>query len=169
MRLAFLAAATLALASCGSSDGGNNSGDEAGGGNDTPPAAAPERTPDNLTMDAQNAMTPVATPSPRPLDAFPVPFQGRWGMVAEDCDPARSDAKGLMTLTADAARFYESRGAVSALTAVGRDQIRASLALTGEGQSWRRDTLFTLVDGGRTLIREETTPAGSFRYTKCPA
>src|SRR3546814_5910594 len=65
---------------------------------------------------------------------LPVDFQGRWGLVANDCDPARDDNKGLMTVAADTLKFYESRGVVKTVTIASPTKLTADLAFTGEGQ-----------------------------------
>src|SRR3546814_1708683 len=99
----------------------------------------------------------------------PVDFQGRWGLVANDCDPARDDNKGLMTVAADTLKFYESRGVVKTVTIASPTKLTADLALTGEGQTWNKIATFTLLDGGKTLLRAENDPALSLRYSKCTA
>jgi hypothetical protein len=90
-------------------------------------------------------------------------------MTANDCVPNRGDAKGLMIVAADALAFYESRGVVEKAAETRPGTLTLDLAFTGEGQEWNRRETLTLLDGGRTLVREEQKPAGSFRYTKCPA
>ena len=155
----------LLLAACGGKEGaGNNSSDEG-----LPPATAPEQTDANLTMDGQNSVVPIAMPSPTPLPGLPADYTGRWAMVPEDCDPTRADAKGLMTVAGDRLTFYESRGTVSAIRATAPGRVTATIDFAGEGQSWRRSTALTLIDQGRTLLREEQDPAASFRYSRCPA
>lgn len=159
--------AALLLAAC--------SGGEGGGDNEDQPAAqVVERTPDNLQDDPNNSVVPLApppapSPTASPVAALPEAFQGRWGMVANDCEPGRADAKGLMTVSADLLRFYESRGRVERARAPRPGTVELDLAFTGEGQAWNRTETLTLTDGGRTLVREEREPAGSYRYTRCLA
>lgn len=155
----------LLLAGCG---GGESAGNNSGDTKDIPPAAQQEQVDANLTIDPQNSMVPVSLPSPTTLRGLPPAFSGRWGMNANDCDPARADNKGLMTITGDKLAFYESRATASDVHATSPGRVTAALAFSGEGQTWRRSTSLTLIEGGRTLIREEQDPAASFRYSRCP-
>ena len=157
----------LALAACSSGESGSNASEKGdapitGGGQDQP-------TPSNLTDDPQNGIEPITLPSPKPIASIPAGFRGRWGMVAGDCDPARDDAKGRMEVTAMALRFYESRGTVQSLTVVAPDTLTAQLAFTGEGQRWSRADRLTLIDDGKTLVRQEQQAQSVFRYSRCPA
>ena len=160
-------AAVLLLAACG---GGEEAGD-----NSSSAGQVIEQTPTNLQDDPNNSVVPLSPPSPAPapsaspIAALPAEFQGRWGMVDNDCVPGRDDAKGLMTVAADGLRFYESRGRIERAAAVRPGSVELDLAYTGEGQEWNRTETLALQDGGRTLVREERKPAGSYRYVKCPA
>ncbi|WP_375427541.1 hypothetical protein [uncultured Sphingomonas sp.] len=169
---AFLVPASLLLAACGGgSEGANTAAEES--------SAAPtvqQAVPENLTDDAGNkaipldpppAATPAASATPAGLEAFPASFQGRWGLVAADCEPGRDDAKGLMEVGAKTLRFYESRATATALIQPRPARIEARLAFIGEGQEWTRANALTLIDDG-TLIREERDPATSLRYARCP-
>jgi hypothetical protein len=157
----------LLLAACsgGAEDAGNNSSDSAG--------QVLEQTPTNLQDDPNNSVVPLSPPSPvpsaTPITALPTEFRGRWGMVANDCDPARDDAKGLVVVSADSLKFYESRGRIERARTMRAGAVELDLAYAGEGQKWNRTETLTLQGGGRTLVREEQKPAGSFRYTRCPA
>ena len=161
-------AAALLLAGCGrGGDAGGNDG--AGNGDDESIAAVqPEQVPPELTGDPQNTVVPVALPSPSALAGLPPAFEGRWGMTPGDCDPARADAKGLMTIAGGRIVFAEARAVPSDLHATSPGRVAATLTYTGERETWRRATAFTLLDEGRTLVREEQDPAGSFRYSRCP-
>lgn len=114
--------------------------------------------------------TPAPTTVPSELDAIPAAFQGRWGLVAADCEPGRSDAKGLLTITPEKLEFYESVGTLDEIQEAAPERIRASFDFTGEGMTWRRDETLAVEDGGRTLIRRESgddAAPGPFRYGKC--
>lgn len=100
---------------------------------------------------------------------FPAAFQGRWGLVANDCTSTRGDNKGLLTVTGDTLRFYESRGTVDTLTMESSTRVRADLDFEGEGQTWEKTATFTVADGGKTLVRTESDPALNLRYSRCPA
>ncbi len=116
------------------------------------------------------------TPDPADLAAvsaakktsFPEPFRGRWGLVANDCDLKRDDAKGLMVVGVDWLRFYEARAEVQSLTQPSPTEAFTELAYSGEGQTWKRTATFTLEDNGRTLVRAEADQHGPLRYARCP-
>ncbi len=177
MRLTILSAA-LCLAAC---SGGETANNESSGG-----SAAVEPTPTNLIDDPQNTLVPLDPPgngaaispvplptaSPSPIAAMPADFQGRWGMVANDCDPKRDDNKGLLTIAGNRLSFYESRGGATAIRQLQPTQVAFDLPMSGEGMTWSEPTTLTLLDGGKTLVREVTGApdrAGSFRYSRCPA
>ena len=148
----------LLLGACGGSAPANNASSAQAETDRSEPVA------DSAIDDRGNgvvALPPAATPTPTVASTFPAPFRGRWGMVANDCDPARADAKGLMTVEADRLRFYESRGAPTRIEIASPFKLTAELAFTGEGQSWTKRTTMTLIEGGRTIIREESGPAAS--------
>lgn len=158
-----LAAAAAMLTACSSGDGGNNSSESSSAG------ATQEPVPDNLSEDPRNQMVPVTLPSPEPIQAFPSEYQGRWGLVPADCEAGRADAKGLMVIAPTTLRFYESRAKVDVLRRASPGRLTADLSFSGEGQQWRRAESFTVLDDGRTLVRDEQDPAASLRYTRCPA
>lgn len=146
----------IALAALSACDG--SASDEA----ETP--AATETGAATLTPSAD-----TATPSPAPT-AIPVAIQGRWGLVAADCEPGRSDAKGLLTITGDKLEFYESVGTLDEIEEASANRIGAGFDFTGEGMEWERNVTLTLEDGGETLVRREEGEGASpdaFRYSKC--
>jgi hypothetical protein len=101
---------------------------------------------------------------------IPTAIQGRWGLVAADCEPGRADAKGLLTITADKLEFYESVGKLAEVEKVADDSIRASFDFEGEGMEWQREMTLELQETGAALVRREfgaDAAPGSFRYTKC--
>lgn len=154
----------LPVASCGGGGGAGNNSQQA--------ATAQAEPPANLTEDPDNALLPVTLPSPVALKAIPAAFQGRWGMVANDCDPKRADTKGLLTIAGDRLSFYESRGTATRIRREGADRILFDLPMSGEGMTWVEPTILTLKDDGRVLVRDVTAPAdrvGATRYQKCPA
>lgn len=170
----FAIAAALFLVACG----GGSGGEEGDNSSEQTVGAAPiEQTPENLMDDPNNEVVPLTpeanAPVPKadfpstPVAAIPADFRGRWGMVPNDCIPARPDAKGLVTVTGDTLSFYESRARASDVVRIAPAKITADLAYTGEGQSWRREATLTLLDDGKTLVRDEGQ-AGAFRYSRCP-
>ncbi|QNA83052.1 hypothetical protein G4G27_02745 [Sphingomonas sp. So64.6b] len=133
--------------------------------------AAGQTTNDSMatTDNATNVPMPTPTSTAKTANAFPAAYQGRWGMNANDCDPKRDDNKGLLTVSAETLKFYESRARIASLKAISPTRLIADLSFSGEGQTWNSKTAFELTDGGKTLLRTEEEPASSYRYAKCPA
>ncbi len=95
---------------------------------------------------------------------IPAQYRGRWGMNANDCDPRRSDAKGLMTIRDNSIKFYESLASLQEQRPAIATSFSGVYSLTGEGQSWER--VITLTRTGNTLKRAQAE--GTFNYTRCP-
>lgn len=95
--------------------------------------------------------------------SIPAQYRGRWGMVANDCDPRRSDAKGLITIDASTLRFYESRATLKEQRPAIATSFSGLFAFTGEGMNWER--VQTLTRTGDTLKRADDE--GSYTYTRC--
>ena len=177
MRTTLILAAMLSLAAC---KGGESLDNQSGG------SAAVEPTPSNLNDDPQNMIVPLdppgnqAAPAPVPLPtasrvaltAIPQGFQGRWGVNADDCDPSTGADKGKLTIAGNRLSFFESRGTATRIMRTQPDQIAFDLPMSGEGMTWSEPTTLTLLDGGRTLVREVKSPADratTDRYSRCPA
>lgn len=164
MRSTILLAAALGLAAC---SGGESANNESSGG-----SAAVEPTPNDLTVDPQNSVVPIPAVSPSPIAAIPGGFQGHWGMVSGDCDPASGADEGTLTIAGNRLSFFESRGTAATIRQTRPDQIAFDLPMSGEGMTWSEPTTLTLLDDGKTLVREargDANRAGSFRYSRCPA
>ena len=78
-------------------------------------AAAP-RTLTSCPPD-ESAVTPTnelengaAEPVNDAATAIPASLHGRWGLTPADCTSTRGDAKGLLIVSADGLKFYESLG-----------------------------------------------------------
>ena len=167
--VALASIALLAVAGCGRDPEG-----EGEGNNSSSAATVQEPVNEALMNDPQNGVVPLGNSSVDPSPGatatrFPAAFQGRWGMVPNDCDPSRDDAKGLMVVEPAIVRFYESRATLASVRATGKDGLAVRLSFTGEGQSWTSDQRFTLLADGKTLAVEETRPDNSLRYSRCPA
>lgn len=116
----------------------------------------PDETAIVQTSDGAAAVVTASTKIPEPL-------HGRWGMVPADCDPARADNKGLMTVTADTLRFYESRATIAKVSSADPDRFSGTFSFNGEGQQWSAEV--TLARSGDVLSRTE---GGSrFTYKRC--
>jgi len=123
-----------------------------------PPEAAPTTAP-----------APTASPSDTGT-GIPAALQGRWGLVPADCTSTRGDNKGLLTITADTLRFYESVGTLGKVAERDASRIVADFAMTGEGQSWTRRMVLDAEDNGKSLVRREQgadAMLGLLRYQRC--
>ena len=159
MRTSLIALALIALplTSCGEADTGVVGHDE---GANSP--ADPFIVENGEASGAEAETTPVA--------AIPEALQGRWGLVEADCDPSRSDAKGMMEVTTDGLDFYESRATLSRSVQRSDQTLRAVFDFSGEGQSWSREVRLDLADGGETLEREDLDgelEGETLVYTRC--
>lgn len=94
---------------------------------------------------------------------IPPALQGRWGMNVADCDPKRSDNKGLIRIDAESLRFYESRALLASPRVVEAHRLVGHFRFSGEGMTWERDV--TLSVEGDTLTRSDED--GTFTYTRC--
>lgn len=112
--------------------------------------------------------TPAPTASPSVASAIPAALQGRWGLVAADCEPGRADAKGLLVVSANKLEFYESVGTLGPVSESDASSLRALFAFTGEGMTWTRDMQLTVE--GDTLVRREFGADAApepFSYSRC--
>ena len=160
MRVPFATIALLfAVAACGGRDPVDDKAVAGTAGLPDTKATAPSAS------GGPRADTQPAKPLPPPTSQIPAGLQGRWGLTPGDCMTGRSDAKGLLTITADDLHFYESRAVPAAGIASDDDSISGDFAFTGEGQSWTRYEALK-VEKGR-LTRTETKPSASFIYAKC--
>jgi hypothetical protein len=165
---ALLFAAALTLAACGgdgpvAEDAQNAtdlpSVDNVAGGRDGVPSAD-GTAPANAAMGS----TPPTGGAP-PVPPIPVALHGRWGMTPGDCTSTMGDNKGLLTITSDRLRFYESQ-AVAARNVESSDKsYSADFNFTGEGQNWSKYQALTLDDD--RLVRTESSPMASFIYARC--
>jgi hypothetical protein len=101
---------------------------------------------------------------------FPAVMRGKWGMNAADCNPARGDDKGAMTVSESSVKFFESVAEIGRVKNVDRASLSATFDYEGEGMAWQRDAKFEMADGGKTLILTEfgeDAPQGPRRYSRC--
>ncbi|MGE8132983.1 hypothetical protein ACQKO5_05190 [Novosphingobium subterraneum] len=153
-----LLAAPLALAAC--SDPSPEPGASA------TPSLAP-------TVSESEAMVPPVSPAasaPAADGVFPVAMRGKWGVNAADCNPARGDDKGAITVGERSVKFYESVGEIASVKDIDRNTLRAVFDYEGEGMKWQRDASYKLEDGGKTLVLTEfgdDAPQGPRRHSRC--
>ncbi|WP_159983129.1 MULTISPECIES: hypothetical protein [unclassified Novosphingobium] len=104
------------------------------------------------------------------VDEIPQAARGRWGLVAADCTSTRGDAKGLLEVSADQLKFYESVAKLGTIKEAGESRIRATFLYSGEGQSWTQDVVLDAQGDGKTLIRRDygkDAMPGPLKYTRC--
>ena len=163
--LLMAAAGILALAACDNPNTESAPAAETASETTTAPGEPFIVEPDENVGAVEGAETPVA--------AIPAAFYGRWGMNAADCDPANADiAKGLMDISEDGLKFYESRATLNRSTQRGEDTLRAVFDFSGEGQTWTREMRLDLKDGGQALEREDfdgDLSGQALKYQRCPA
>jgi hypothetical protein len=121
-----------------------------------------ETLPPSESSSGNNAGDSTAAP-PAASASIPAQYQGRWGMNANDCDPKRSDAKGLITIDATTLRFYESRATLKEQRPAIATSFSGLFAFTGEGMTWEKVETFTRT--GDMLKRADDE--GSYTYTRC--
>ena len=116
-------------------------------------------------------MTPEASAAPAEAEkSIPLALRGRWGSVAADCTSTRGDAKGLITISADSLRYYESVAKLGTVTERSDTSLAAGFAFSGEGMEWQRDMTLKLQDGGKALVIQEfgaDAVPGPLTYRHC--
>lgn len=109
----------------------------------------------------------IDDPTPPPAEAGKIPasLHGRWGMTPADCTSTRGDAKGLLTVSADSLRFYESVAKPAADVRTSDNSVSGNFAFTGEGMTWTKFEALELQRG--KLVRTESDPMTSYTYARC--
>lgn len=104
------------------------------------------------------------------MSEIPETIRGRWGLVSADCTSTKGDAKGLLEVSGDQLKFYESVAKLGEIKEAGESRIRATFDYTGEGQSWTNDVVLDVQDDGKTMIRRDygkDAMPGPLKYTRC--
>jgi hypothetical protein len=96
---------------------------------------------------------------------IPASLHGRWGMTPGDCTSTRGDAKGLLIVSADALKFYESVAKPAGELDTSSNSASGDFAFTGEGMTWKKYEALELQSG--KLVRTESDPMTSFTYARC--
>jgi hypothetical protein len=164
MKTLVLVAVTLSVAACEARDPvASEANNTAGLPDIATNAPDPTGAPPDEAATASKVPMP-AEPGP-PVKAIPAAFHGRWGLTPGDCTSTRGDAKGLLTITDDKMRFYESTAVPAESLASDSNSIRGNFDFAGEGQTWKR--FQSLRVEGRKLTRTESNPSASYIYAKC--
>lgn len=159
MRLITLLCAAFALAACGGRD---PVADEAENAEALPTVNEADPSPTGGPPPPENA---VAANENQASALIPVALRGHWGLSPADCVSSRGDAKGLLEISADRLRFYESVAVPGPNVLTTEDSVGGTFNFTGEGQSWSKYQNLRLRNG--RLVRTERDPVASFRYVRC--
>jgi len=156
----------LALAACQQNDPNNiaiDEGNSANGSIETlPPDEGNDETAAANSSGALNEADDAGSEDPN--QAFiPAQYRGRWGMVANDCQPGRDDAKGLIEIGDTTIKFYEAVATLKEQRPAIATSFAGQFGFTGEGQTWQKVMTFTR--SGDTLKRAEEE--GTFTYKRC--
>jgi hypothetical protein len=149
----------IAVVACSKNDPVDNRAARAGAARPDVKASAP------TSIGEPHVDTAPARPLPSPAAKIPAMMHGRWALAPADCTSTRGDAKGLLVITPDDLRFYESHAVPAADIHADSGSIAGNFAFTGEGQSWTKYE--TLKVDKQLLVRTEINPTVSFSYAKC--
>ncbi|NUS99864.1 MAG: hypothetical protein HOP96_02670 [Sphingomonas sp.] len=117
-------------------------------------------TPANELEDGVDAPRDTATGN-----KIPASLHGRWGLTPGDCTSTRGDAKGLMIVSADNLKFYESSAKPPSDLKTSGDSASGDFAFTGEGMTWKKYEALEIQNN--KLVRTESSPMASFTYARC--
>ena len=125
-------------------------------------------------VNTQDANAAPDTAEPAVADAtdemeqtIPAPLRGRWGMVDADCTAPAGDAKGLMKVSSNSLRVYESVGKLEQVTERDANHVVATFAYTGDGMEWARTETLTLDGATLTRSTDAGDAQGPFTYQRC--
>ena len=148
----------LALVACQQNDPNNIAIDERNVSNGDVETLPPDEG--NEETARANAINTV---EPATAAAIPATYHGRWGMVANDCQPGRDDAKGLITIDGKTVKFYEAVATLKEQRPAIATSFAGQFDFTGEGQNWQKVMTFTRAGDALKRAEEE----GTFTYKRC--
>ena len=126
---------------------------------------------ENAVVPEVNSLPPVnevaasETSSMTAPGKIPAAFHGRWGLTPGDCTSTKGDNKGLLVVSADQLKFYESVGKPPADLKTSDHSATGDFAFTGEGMNWKKYQALEMQRG--KLVRTESSPMASFTYARC--
>ena len=144
-------------------DGANNAAAAPTDVDVLPPDESVAAPGDEFENDADEAVNVSEAKSN--ANKIPAAFHGRWAMTPGDCTSNRGDTKGLLIVSADSLRFYESRARPHGELQFTPKSVSGDFAFTGEGMSWKRYEALELQDN--KLVRTESSPMKSYTYARC--
>jgi len=148
----------MALVACQQNDPNNIAIDEGNSANAEVETLPPDEGNDETAQ--ANATNNGEEPT---VAAIPATYHGRWGMVANDCQPGRDDAKGLISIDGKTVKFYEAVATLKEQRPAIATSFSGQFDFTGEGQNWQKVMTFTRTGDKLTRAEEE----GTFTYTRC--
>lgn len=156
--IAIASVLALALVACQQQDPNNFAIDDTNALN----ADVETLPPDEGNEETAHANEISAVEPPTPV-LIPAGYHGRWGMVSNDCQPGRADAKGLITIGDTTVRYYEAVATLKEQRPAIATSFSGLFAFSGEGQNWEKVMTFTRT--GNALERAEDS--GTFTYRRC--
>ncbi|HET6941537.1 MAG TPA: hypothetical protein VFH89_05200 [Sphingomicrobium sp.] len=96
---------------------------------------------------------------------IPAALHGRWGLTPGDCTSTRGDAKGLLIVSGETLKFYESQAKPAAGLRASGTSASGDFTFTGEGMNWKKYEALELQNN--KLVRTESGPMTSFTYARC--
>ena len=128
------------------------------------PAEANAPTTDEISVAATNE-NGTAEPVNDGASTIPASLHGRWGLTPGDCTSTRGDAKGLMIVSGQSLKFYESSAKPAGPLKASPSSASGDFTFTGEGMTWKKFEALELQDN--KLVRTESDPMASFTYARC--
>jgi hypothetical protein len=168
MRTAVLVALTaLSLAACGKRDPVDEQANDAAAAPSEVDVLPPDESVATPTNELENGDDEDVNVSDADgaATAIPAAFHGRWALTPADCTVNRSDTKGLLIVSADTLRFYESQGRPKGDLKKTPKSVSGDFAFTGEGMNWKKYEALELQDN--KLVRTESDPMRSYTYARC--
>lgn len=114
---------------------------------------------------AANEANDVAAEPRLTSTTIPSVLHGRWGLTPEDCTSTRGDAKGLLIVSPDQLKFYESVGKPAGELKISADSASGDYVFSGEGMTWKKYQVLEIQSG--KLVRTESGPMASYTYARC--
>ncbi len=162
LRFVFPLFVLAGVMSAGACSGRDPVADEANNAATTPAQEAAVAPEVSTTVPSNGSSEVSAFPDSVTIPAF---LHGRWGLTPADCTSTRGDAKGLLVISADQMKFYESVGKPAGALEISPESASGDFGFTGEGMNWKKYQALEVQNG--KLVRTESSPMASFTYARC--
>jgi hypothetical protein len=164
-RTALLTLACAALGA-GCSEQQPNAADQQPQAQQPAPASGPVLPiTDNAAAEAAEPANAAAPDAAETRTAIPAALHGRWGLTRGDCAAKDGTDLGLVVLTPDEVRFYESTAKPSKIIERTDSRIRGEFDFVGEGGTWTNHMIWS-ADGNK-LTRVDSEEDSRQVYTRC--